>query len=140
MEPYEKLDAYVRNIFRDIPNSPRREELIQEIVENLADKVRDLTVSGKSPEDAVNKAIVDFGDMEDVKSELREELPSAAPQKERRPGLALGYSLCGTALIVGLLIFINFYYTPKTIWFVYPTFGVLWWPLSMFFRWRRYVK
>lgn len=43
------------------------------------------------------------------------------------------YSLCGSALIILFFLFINFYYSPNVIWFVYPTFVVLWWPLTIYF-------
>ncbi|MGM9925041.1 MAG: hypothetical protein ACI35R_12420 [Bacillus sp. (in: firmicutes)] len=44
-----------------------------------------------------------------------------------------GYSVCGSTLIILFFLFINMYYSPNVIWFVYPTFVVLWWPLTMYF-------
>jgi hypothetical protein len=52
--------------------------------------------------------------------------------KTGRP-VGLAYSICGFALITGLMLFINLYYTPHNIWFVYPVFGVTGWPLAMLF-------
>ncbi|WP_019243839.1 MULTISPECIES: hypothetical protein [Bacillus] len=51
--------------------------------------------------------------------------------------LNLGYSVCGSILIILMFVFMNFYYSPQTIWFVYPTFAVLWWPLTMLFLYLR---
>lgn len=39
----------------------------QEIIENLEEKVFYLMDQGKEQEDAINKAIVEFGDIEDLK-------------------------------------------------------------------------
>jgi hypothetical protein len=53
-----------------------------------------------------------------------------------KTGRAIGfpYSVCGFALFSGLMAFINFYCTPGIIWFVYPVFGAIWWPLAMLFH------
>jgi len=51
--------------------------------------------------------------------------------KER---IGFAFSVCSFLLITALMLFINFYYTPDIIWFVYPVFAVLWWPLAMLFR------
>lgn len=131
----EKLTEYVTHAFRGVPKSERKTQLIQEIVQDLEEKVQDLISQGKTEEDAVNKALIDFGDFDDIRQELLGAQPLEPPR--RRPGIALGFSLCGSALIIILALFINFYYTPGHIWFVYPTIGVLWWPLVMFFRWLR---
>lgn len=131
-----KIKEHVNRLFRDIPDSERKTELMQEIAQNLEEKVSDLMAQGKSEEDSVNKAIVEFGDIDDIKAELSTEA-TATRQKKSNAGLSLGFSIWGSALIIALVTFINFYYSPKTIWFVYPTFGVLWWPLAMFYRWLR---
>jgi hypothetical protein len=51
-------------------------------------------------------------------------------------GMRIGFpfSICGFLLILGLMLFINFYYTPRIIWFVYPAFGAIWWPLAMLYH------
>ncbi|MFA9464852.1 MAG: hypothetical protein ACERKN_11250 [Velocimicrobium sp.] len=48
--------------------------------------------------------------------------------------VGLAFSVCSFVLIIGLMVFINIYYTPKVIWFVYPVFALIWWPLAMLFR------
>ncbi|MFA9381541.1 MAG: hypothetical protein ACERKO_10835, partial [Acetanaerobacterium sp.] len=48
--------------------------------------------------------------------------------------VGLAYSVCSFVLIIGLMVFMNLYYTPGTIWFVYPAFAAIWWPLAMFFH------
>lgn len=127
------LNDHVDELFKKIPDSEQKELVKQEILENLQEKVYDLMEQGKDEEDAINKAIVDFGDID----EIERELGIVRPAKKNLSKVDLGFSLWGTGLIIALFIFINFYYTPDTIWFVYPTFAVLWWPLSMLYRWLR---
>lgn len=113
---------------------------MQEVLQNLEEKVWDLMEQGKEEEDAINKAIVDFGDIDDLKIELgvtdgKQSTKSTASLKNRK--LNLEYSIWASLLLIGLFVFINFYYSPQVIWFVYPTFAVLWWPLSMYYRWLK---
>jgi hypothetical protein len=125
------IEDYVDSQFAVLPDSERKNQLRNEIVQNLNDKVRDLMAQGKAEEDAVNKAIVEFGDISEIKAELT---PQHADSK-KSAGLALGFSLWGSALIIALVVFLNFYLTPNVIWFVYPVFAVLWWPLAVFYHW-----
>ncbi|TKC16761.1 permease prefix domain 1-containing protein [Robertmurraya kyonggiensis] len=129
-----KLNKHVNELFRGVPESEKKEKIIQEVLQNLEEKVMDLMEQGKSEEDAINKAIVDFGDIEDLKEELVE--PQSVHKKDMTK-INLAYSIWGSILIIALFVFINFYYTPHVIWFVYPTFVVLWWPLTLYFRWLK---
>lgn len=54
-------------------------------------------------------------------------------KKNGRP-VGLAFSVVSFGLIVGLLFFINFYYTPRVVWLVYPAFAVIWWPMAMLFH------
>ncbi|GKU81915.1 permease prefix domain 1-containing protein [Niallia sp. NCCP-28] len=130
----KELNNHVNKLFSDIPDSKEKEAIMQEVLQNLEEKVFDLMEQGKGEEDAINKAIVEFGDIEDLKKELQVEEPA---KKKNNSKLNLDFSIWGSILIIAFFIFINFYYTPKIIWFVYPTFAVLWWPLSMYFSWLR---
>ena len=72
------------------------------------------------------------------KKELGVKQPGKANKKNKNnTKLNLEYSIWSSVLIIALFIFINFYYSPHVIWFVYPTFAVLWWPLSLYFRWMK---
>jgi hypothetical protein len=128
------LKQHVDRLFSDIPESDEKDTIIHEIVENLEEKVQDLMASGKEEEDAIHKVIVEFGDVEEIKMEL---MQKTQPRKKNMSKINLGFSIWGSLLIIALFVFANFYYTPHEIWFVYPTFVVLWWPLSMLFVWMR---
>ncbi len=132
------VQEHVDALFREIPDSERKESLKREIVENLQEKVNDLMAQGKAEEDAINRAIVEFGDISDIRDELRTQ--QILPMKRTSTGLQLGYSVVGSLLIIGLMLFINLNITPGFLWCIFPIFGVLWWPLSMFFRWLKYKK
>ena len=135
----KKLTQHVNQLFKDIPGSERKDVVMQEVLQNLEEKVWDLMEKGKEEEDAINKAIVEFGDIDELKKELGVQNVGVEQEqgKLKSRKLNLEYSIWGSVLIIGLFLFINFYYTPEVIWFVYPTFAVLWWPLSMYYRWLK---
>lgn len=133
----KEIETYINRLFEGIPESTRKEEIKLEITQNLNEKVEDLVSLGQSREDAVKKAVDDFGDIDDLKEELES---SAMLARSKKLGLSLAFSVWGAILITALFLFINFYYTPNAIWFVYPVFAVLWWPLAMFFQWYRNKK
>ena len=125
----KEIKDHVNDMFKGVPDSEEKENIIQEIILNLEDKVQDLVEQGKEREDAINKAIIGFGDIDEIKDELSEK------NKKDNSGLYLGYSIWGSILIIAVAIFTNMYFTPKVIWFAYPVFLVLWWPLTMFYIW-----
>lgn len=128
------IKDYLEELFGDIPDSVEKENIKQEIIQNLEEKVQDLIKEGKTEEDAINKSIVDFGDVHEIRNNL---IKAAQPKSKKKDVLRyknhLWFSICGSVLIIGLFLFINFYYTPDIIWFVYPTFAILWWPLGTLF-------
>ena len=130
------IDEHLDSMFRDIPDSERKENLKKEIAANLQEKVSDLMAQGKSEEDAINRAIVEFGDISDIRDELL--MQQQLPRKKRNAGNLLGFSIFGSLLFIGLFLFINLYFSPRVLWSIFPIFVVLWWPLSMFFYWRKW--
>lgn len=129
----KKIRGHVEEWFKDVPDSEAKDAMKEEIIQNLEEKVQDLIRQGKAEEDAINKAIVDFGDIADIKDELGS--GQADRGRRRKYAHRLGFSIWGSLLIVGLCVFVNMYYSPDVIWFVYPTFAVAWWPLAMFYSW-----
>lgn len=130
----KSVSQHVDYLFKDIPDSEKKVEMMNDIKQNLEDKVQDLIEQGKFEEDAINKAIVEFGDIEDLKNEFT----ITKPDKRKKAQISLNFSICGSLLIIALSMFINFYYSPQTIWFVFPTFAILWWPLAMLYRYMSY--
>ncbi len=64
------IRSHVEHLFRNTPQSKQTALLKEEIIENLEEKVYDLIEIGKNEEDAINKAIVDLGDIDDLISEV----------------------------------------------------------------------
>ena len=129
------IKYYVEKLFYEVNESQEKREIVEEIIINLQEKVTDLMNQGKSEEDAINKAIIDFGDIDEIKKEL---IQKQSGELKKAAKLKLGFSLWGTLLIILLVIFINLYFSPEVIWCVFPIFAVLWWPLSMFFLYLKY--
>lgn len=127
-----EIETHIYKLFRGIPESLRKQEIMQEVTQNLKEKVSDLMEQGQTEQQAVKTALEDFGDIDDLKQELES---SAEVMKKKKVGLSLAFSVWGTNLIVAFFLFLNFYYSPQVIWFVYPTFAILWWPMAMFFHW-----
>ena len=50
---------------------------------------------------------------------------------------AMRTSLLYSGLIVAMMVTINLLTSPGFLWFVFPVFGVLWWPLSVYFSGRK---
>ncbi|MEN8904921.1 MAG: permease prefix domain 1-containing protein [Clostridiales bacterium] len=130
-----KIKYHVNLLFKKIPDSEQKENIIQEIIDNLEEKVRDLMSEGKDEDDAINKALIDFGDIEDIKKELYDKYHNI--NREKKAYINWAYSVWGSILIILLTVFTNLYYSPKVIWFIYPTFVILWWPLTMLYVWLR---
>lgn len=128
----KKIETHINRLFRDIPDSKRKTEMMLEINQDLSDKVADLISQGQTEDEAIQSTIEDFGDIDDIQKEL---VGSAQLIENKNLGLTLGFSIWGGAIITALFLFINLYYTPEHIWFVYPVFAVIWWPMSMFFYW-----
>ena len=133
------IKDYVEGLFKDIPDSKEKEDIKNEIMLNLEEKVQDLVDAGKAEEDAINKSIVEFGDITEIKMNLMQQRGAAPVKKASKVNYAnrMWFSIWGSLLIIGLCFFIN--YTTNSwdvyTWFVFPTFAILWWPLAMFFSW-----
>ncbi|MEX1307061.1 MAG: permease prefix domain 1-containing protein [Eubacteriales bacterium] len=134
----KRIKTYVEGLFADIPDSPEKEGIIQELIMNLEEKTQDLMDQGKAEEDAVNKALVDLGDVSEIKASLSPTTPGST--KKINYANRAWFSICASALIISLFVFMNLYYSPESIWFVFPVFAVLWWPLTAVFSWLNHRK
>ena len=136
----KRIKNYVEGLFVDIPDSTEKESIISELIMNLEEKVQDLMDQGKAEEDAVNKALVDLGDVSEIKSSLSPTIKSEFKKKKINYANRAWFSIFASGLIVALVVFMNLYYSPHRIWFVYPVFAVLWWPLGAVFSWLNHRK
>lgn len=129
-----EIETHINKLLADVPESGRKKAIIQEITQNLNEKVTDLISDGQTRDEAVKSVIDNFGDIDDLKKEL---VSSAKLAKSKKTSLSLAFSVWGAILTTAFFMFINLYYSPQSIWFVYPAFAVIWWPMSLFFHWYR---
>ena len=129
-----KIESHINKLFRNIPDSSRKTEIMQEISQNLNEKVADLTAQGMTQEEAEQKAIEDIGDIAEIQEEL---VNTAQLAQSKNLGFSFAFSVWGSLIIIAFFVFLNLYYSPTNIWFVYPLFATLWWPMSMFALWEK---
>ena len=100
---------YVEGLFKDVPDGKEKENIKNEIILNLEEKVQDLMDSGKAEEDAINKSIVDFGDISEIKRNLVSESNPTLQKKGKKVNYAnkMWFSIWGAGLTIALLFFIN---------------------------------
>jgi hypothetical protein len=60
--------------------------------------------------------------------------------QENNHRYALGFSIAGSLIIILFLAFINFYTGSRFPWFIFPTYAILWWPVSVFFVGKHSMK
>jgi hypothetical protein len=61
-------------------------------------------------------------------------------KSENKNSHALEFSIAAGLLMIFLFVFINLSTSPGFPWFIYPTFAVIWWPLSIICVRRRAMK
>lgn len=129
----KRIDNFVKNTFKELPKG-KREETIKSVKESLVEKIEDLVDSGLTETEAIDKAVVEFGNAEDYF-----ELVEKKQKKERRFKTIKHYrndllfSSVSATIIIGALIFINLVYADVVIWFVVPALAVLFWPLAVLY-------
>ena len=98
-----RLRNHVNKLFKNIPESPQKNVIKQEVLKDLEEKVFDLMAQVKAEEDANNKAIVEAGNSDGLTKEL--DITQPPHKKSRRmTKLYLEYSVWGSILIIALFI------------------------------------
>lgn len=128
----KRIRNFVKNTFKNYPKE-EREHLVESITEMLIEKVEDLVENGYSHDEAVDKAVIEFGDINDFEENIPKQKKKFRIKKLKHYRNDIFFSIGGTLLIIGMLVFTNLYYT-DVIWFVLPTLAVMWWPLATIYR------
>ncbi|MFP4478264.1 MAG: permease prefix domain 1-containing protein [bacterium] len=130
-----KIKSFISKLLKDYFNDKDKKELIELLTTSLEEKVDDLVEQGTPRDEAIQRSINEFGNTDDVLS--------AFPNKERKAELIkkrktqVFYSIWGYIIIVGLSVFINFTFYEffdKILWFVIVCIGLLFWPITMIYR------
>jgi hypothetical protein len=130
----KQIKNFVKNTFKGVEKD-KRDEITQSVTELLIEKVEDLIESGLSEQEAIDKAVVEFGTLEDYFDDSIKKAKKEKRQKTlRHYGNDLLFSGVGSAIVIGILAFVNLYYVPDTLWFVIPSIAILFWPLSILYN------
>ena len=131
----KQIKNFVKNTFKNYPKE-ERDQLIKSITEMLIEKVEDLMEKGYTEQDAIDKAVMEFGTVEDYEEKPKKMKRKLQVEKTiRHYRNDMLFSLLGSLIIIGMLLFTNLTFTPEwALWFVLPALAVLWWPLSTLYR------
>ena len=127
----KQIKNFVKHTFKGLPKEDR-EDVIEYVTELLMEKVDDLVENGCTEQDAIDKAVLEFGTIEDYYDEKSHKIKPARSARQYKNDLL--FSIFGALITIGMLTFTNLYYTRGIIWFVLPALAVLWWPLVMLYN------
>ena len=133
------IEKFVKQLFKKKFKNVEDDDAQAKIIEMLTEKVEDLKESGMDEEEAIHKTIVEFGELDDYyKPLITKEVRRYKRNKTiRQYTNDLLFSLIASALIIGILAFVNLYYiTPEVAghWFVIPALGILFWPAALLYK------
>lgn len=134
----KQIINFVRNTFKDIPKNQGHDEIVLSVTETLLEKVEDLVESGMEEQAAIDKAVLEFGSIEDYlerieKEEKKEHLRKTLSHYKND----LLFSGVSTLIIIGVLAYINLYWYAEfneNLYFIVPALGLLFWPLSVLYH------
>ncbi|MDT8337143.1 MAG: permease prefix domain 1-containing protein [Candidatus Izemoplasmatales bacterium] len=136
-----KIKTYVSKLLKDFFNDDDKKELIEILTTSLEEKVDDLVEAGTPLDEAINKSINEFGDVDDV-LKVYPELDKKQSKIKKRKHQFL-FSLWGYLIISGIAIFINFTFIEffaNILWFVVILIALLFWPITMLYRYLMVTK
>lgn len=130
----KQIINFVKNTFKDFPKEGR-DEIILSVTESLLEKVEDLIDGGLEEQEAIDKAVTEFGDAEDYFEKVEKKEKRARRFKTlKHYRNDLMFSCVSTIIIISVLVFVNLYYAGDTLWFVIPALALLFWPLSVLYH------
>ena len=130
----KQIKNFVKNTFKDVEKD-KRDEIIITVTESLIEKVEDLMESGLTENEAINKTVMEFGTAEDYFNESIKKQKKLKRQKTiRHYGNDLLFSGVGSAILIGIIIYVNLEFTPDILWGVIPSIGILFWPLAILYN------
>ncbi len=133
----KKLKRFVNDLFKDYKKDPETLETMQQLEEMLTEKVEDLIEQGISEDDAVHRTIIEFGELDELyqKQILKEKKRYKRQKTILHYRNDLLFASLSSLFIIGMLLFINLQYiTQFGLWFILPSIGILFWPLSILYK------
>jgi len=136
-----KIKTFVSKLLKGIFNDEDKKELIEILTTSLEEKVDDLVEGGTPLDEAINKSISEFGDVDDFLEAYPELNKKRETIKKRKHQFI--YSLFGYLIISGIAIYINFTFLQffaNILWFILILIALLFWPITMLFRYMSVKK
>lgn len=136
-----KIKSYVSKLLKGFFNDEEKRELIEILTISLEEKVDDLVESGTPLEEAIDKSLSELGNVEDVLDVYPELNKKNLMIKKRKHQFF--FSLGGYFIIAGIAIFINFQFIEffaNILWFILILIALLFWPITMLFRYLAVKK
>ncbi|MDD3841930.1 MAG: hypothetical protein WC088_01025 [Candidatus Izemoplasmatales bacterium] len=138
-----KIKKFVTNLLKDYFSEQDKKELISIMTTSLEEKVEDLVEQGTPVDKAIEQSINEFGSTDDVleafpKKDIDYQQKIVKTRKHQ-----FWYSILGYTLIVGLALFFNLTFIAvfrSVYWFIVVAIGMVFWPGTMFFRYREVKK
>jgi hypothetical protein len=130
----KQIKNFVKHTFKDIEKD-KKEEIIDLVTESLIEKVEDLMESGLTEKEAIDRTVLEFGTVEDYFNQSIKIAKRERRQKTlRHYGNDLLFSCVGSAIVIGIILYIDFKYTPHILWSVIPSIAILFWPLAVLYN------
>ena len=130
----KQIRNFVKHTFKDVDKN-KKDKIILLVTESLIEKVEDLIESGLTEKEAIDKTVVEFGTVEDYFNQsVKKERKEKRQKTLRHYGNDLLFSGVGSAIIIGIILYVNLYFTPDILWSVVPSIAVLFWPLAVLYN------
>ena len=138
-----KIKKFVSNLLKDLFSEQDKKELIEILTTSLEEKVEDLVEQGTPVDQAIQQSIREFGSADDVLEAFPKKDKSIQSKVINQRKNEFLYSVLGYLLIVGLALFFNLQFIAffqSVYWFVVVAIGTLFWPGTMYYRYRNVKK
>ncbi|MFW5841933.1 MAG: hypothetical protein ACOCU2_01455 [Bacillota bacterium] len=131
------IDDFIHHLFKKQKKTTETEETIRILIEMLTEKVEDLKEQGYEENEAIDKTINEFGELDDF---YHPNMDKEKKRYKRQKTIEhyrndLLFSTISSAIIIGILAFVNIeYFLDAGLWFIIPSLGILFWPLSLLYK------
>lgn len=127
------IKRFVSRLLKDFFNEEDKKELIEILTTSMEEKVDDLVEQGQTREEAIEQAINEFGNSQDVLEAFPEYEKNKKNLVKKRKNQLL-FSFLAYLIISGLSAYINYVWLfPDRLWFIFVSIGLLFWPLVMLY-------
>ncbi len=134
------IKDFVEGMFKSKKTRQEVQETIDVLIQMLTEKAEDLQEQGMTESEAIDKTIAEFGDADDfyhphMEREKKRHIRKKTVKHYKNDLL---FASLSTLLIIAMMAFINIalnhYFEVWLLWFIIPSLGILFWPLSLLYK------